>query len=96
MNAGTVATGITAVKTVADQILGVVEGLDPAVDVPAEGVEQVIDLTAQLAAAALTAWANASGQPINATTIAALMPNQTALSEPDADTTGGASAAIDG
>jgi hypothetical protein len=80
--AGAVSTDITSATTIANTILQTIEAVDPAAELPAAEAGTVIDLTADLVTAALTAYGNASGTPINATTIAALMPNPTPLSAP--------------
>lgn len=79
-----VTSDITATQAVSNTILETIEAVDPAVELPAAAVGTVIDLLAELVTAALTAYSNASGTPINATTIAALMPNPTPLSAPTA------------
>lgn len=77
-----VTSSITAVQAVGDSILAVLETADPALDVPAATAGTILDLLAELVTKALTAYSGASGTPINATTIAALMPNPAPLSEP--------------
>jgi len=79
-----VTTAITSAQAIGDTVLKTIEGIDPAVDVPAESAGTILDLTAQLVTAALTAYSAASGTPIDATTIAALLPNATPLSAPTA------------
>lgn len=82
--AATVSADITSATTIANTILQAIEAVDPAAELPAAEAGTVIDLTASLVTAALAAYSNASGTPINATTIAALMPDPTPLSEPTA------------
>lgn len=82
--AAAVSTDITSATTIANTILATIEAVDPAAELPAAEAGTVIDLTASLVTAALAAYSNASGTPINATTIAALMPDPTPLSEPTA------------
>lgn len=80
--AAAVSADITAATTVSNTILQTIEALDPAAELPAAEAGTVIDLAASLVTAALNAYSTASGTPINATTIVALMPNATPLSEP--------------
>lgn len=82
--AATVSADIASATTIANTILQAIEAVDPAAELPAAEAGTVIDLTASLVTAALAAYSNASGTPINATTIAALMPDPTPLSEPTA------------
>lgn len=82
MNAGTLATDVTAVQGVAGSILATIEAVDPAADVPAEIAGEALTLLAQLATAALNAWSNASGEPITIESVTALLPNPTPLPEP--------------
>ena len=80
--AAAVSADITAATTVGDTILQTIEALDPAAELPAAEAGTVLDLAADLVTAALNAYSTAAGTPINATTIAALMPNPTPLSAP--------------
>jgi hypothetical protein len=79
-----VTTAITSVQTIGDGILKTLETADPGVAVPAESAGVILDLASQMVTAAIAAFAAASGTPIDATTIAALMPNATPLSAPTA------------
>lgn len=67
--------GVEAATTTAGSI---VEGLDPALDVPIEAVKAA----EALAVAAVTAWSNASGTPITVASVQALLPNAAPLSPP--------------
>ena len=71
-----------AVVTVAEQGLKTVEGLDPGITVPAEIVLDILPLAEQLVASALSAWSNASGQPITVETLTLLLPDPTPLTLP--------------
>lgn len=82
--AAQISADVTAVQSVSNTILETIEAVDPAIDVPAATVGSLVNLLEDLVTAALTAYSNASGTPINATTIAALMPNATPLSAPTA------------
>lgn len=77
-----VATDVSTVQTIGNTILSTIAGLDPAVDVPAETAGTILNLAAGLATAALTALSNASGTPITAESVMALLPNATPLPEP--------------
>lgn len=83
MTAAEVATAVQEGQDVGDAILETIEGLNPAVGVPAEVAQQVIDLTSQLVQKALNAWSSASGQPITAESVQALLPNPAPLDPPD-------------
>jgi hypothetical protein len=82
VTAASVASDIQVVQGFSDAILQTISGLDPGVALPAEATEAILATAAQLVTAALTAFSNASGTPINATTIAALMPNPEPLPLP--------------
>ena len=84
MTAAQVTADIAAVESAGDAILAALEGADPAVDIPAETATAVLNLTAGLVTAAVTAWENASGTPITAESIAALMIANTPLPAPPA------------
>jgi chemotaxis protein CheY-P-specific phosphatase CheC len=82
MTAAQVAADVTAAQAIGNTILDTVSAVDPAADVPAAEAGAILNLTGQLVSAALTAWSNASGTPITAETVAALLPNATPLPEP--------------
>jgi len=84
--ATTAATAVTEVKATADSILTIISAADPGVALEAGTAQVVVDLLATLASQALTAYGAAAGVTINATTVAALMPNAAPLSAPDAPT----------
>jgi len=80
----TVATDVQTVQSVAGTVLATIEALDPGLSGAVTLTEDVITELGALVTAALNAWSNAAGQPINATTIAALFPYPTPLPEPPA------------
>ena len=82
MNAGTITTDITAVAAGANTILAALEGADPALDVPAETAGLIVTEAASLVTAAISAWSNASGTPITAESVQALLPNPNPLPLP--------------
>jgi hypothetical protein len=84
MNAGTLATDIGVVQGVAGEILTTVEAVDPSADVPAGDAGAALALVGSLVTAALTAWQNASGTPITAASLTALLPNPVPLPAPPA------------
>lgn len=84
MDLKTIVADIQAAQKIGDQIIVQVETYVPSVAAEAALGGVVLDLTAQMVAAALNAWSNASGQEITPEAIAALMPNTTPLSAPDA------------
>ena len=53
-----------------------------AVEVPAELAGPILAEVGNLVAAALTAWSNASGAPITAESVMALLPDPTPLDQP--------------
>ena len=73
-----------AVVTVAQEGLKTVEELAPGMDVPAEIAGAILPLVEQLVSNALTAWSNASGQPITVETVTLLLPDPTPLTLPPA------------
>lgn len=83
MTSSDVSTAVSEVQAVGDTILTTLQAVDPGVAIPAATAEVILDLIAELAAKALTAWSNASGTPITVESIQALLPNQTPLSAPD-------------
>jgi hypothetical protein len=83
MTAGDVSQGITEVQQTGDLILAAIEGLDPAAEVDAELAGKVLDMSADLAIKAITAWSAASSTPITADSIMALLPNATPLTPPN-------------
>lgn len=66
------------------QGLTTVAELDPAADLPIAAAEAVLPLLEQLVNSALTAWSNASGEPITVESVQALLPNPTPLTPPAA------------
>lgn len=82
MTAAQVATDVNAVQSIGNSILTTVAGVDPAADVPVAEAGAILNLTAGLVTAALTALSNASGTPITAETVMALLPNAVPLPEP--------------
>jgi proteasome assembly chaperone (PAC2) family protein len=79
-----VTTAIASVQTIGDSIIKELEAVDPSSVVPAGTAGLILDLSAQMVTAAITAFAAASGTTIDAASIAALMPNATPLSAPTA------------
>jgi hypothetical protein len=75
---------MNAVVAIAEQGLKTAEGLDPAIALPDEIAQAVLPIVEQLVASALTAWGNASGQPITVANVQALLPSATPLSPPSA------------
>lgn len=84
MTAQDVSTTITEVQATADTILTVIGNTAPAVAGEAALSEEVLNLIAELASKALAAWSASSGIAITPESVAALMPNTTPLSSPDA------------
>lgn len=83
-NVSTAATtsAITEIQTIADTILETVQAVDPAVADVTSASQSVIDLLAELAAKALTAWSDAAGVPITQESVMALLPDATPLPPP--------------
>ena len=84
MQAGQLANDVKAVQGVSDAILKQIEELDPAAAVPAAAADLAVTTLGDLVTKALTAWSNASGIPITGASVAALAPNATPLTAPDA------------
>ena len=80
----TIAADVTAVQGVAQTILSTIEAVDPEVGVPVEVAANLVTLIGGLVTAALTALQNASGEPITAATLEALLPNPDPLPPPTA------------
>ena len=83
MDSGTVVSVVTDVQAVGDAILLEVESLIPGAAIPAAAAQKILDLLAELASKAITAWGTASGTPITVETITALLPNPTPLTAPN-------------
>ena len=73
-----VSTTISEIELIAKEILGTVTALDPAITVPVT----VAEALAELVAKALSAWSAASGTPITADSVLALLPDPTPLTPP--------------
>ena len=73
---------LQAAGTIVAQGVTTLEALDPAVVPEADVAKVMFSVTSQLLTAALTAWSNASGQPITVATVSAFLPNPTPLSAP--------------
>ena len=84
MTAGQLATGAAEVQGLAGTVLTTIEAADPAAQLPAAEAGAVVALLAQMVAAAANAWSVASGTPITAASITALLPDSTPLPEPPA------------
>ena len=84
MDTGTVTTVVNEIKTTADTILATIESFVPGVAGEAAIAQGIVDLAGVMVGKALAAWSTASGQPITAETIAALLPNATPLTPPTA------------
>jgi hypothetical protein len=82
MSVATVQAAVNDVRAASATVLAILEGLDPALDVPAEAAGGVVTELTGLVTAALTALQNASGEAVTPDTIAALMPNPTPLTPP--------------
>lgn len=75
---------LEAVGGVVTQGVATLEALDPAVAPEAEVAKLAFNIASDLVSKALTAWSNASGQPITVETVTALLPNSTPLTAPTA------------
>jgi len=82
MNTGTVVSTVTEISLISDTVLKTISQIDPGIAPEAAVVDGVVSLLSELASKAITAFSAASGVPINADTIAALMPNSTPLTAP--------------
>lgn len=82
LDIGSVETAVQEVQAVGDEILEVLEGVDPALALPSELAEKILNLSGTMLTKALAAFQGASGTPITADSIAALMPNSTPLDKP--------------
>ena len=82
ITAGQVATAVTEVQTVGDSILKEIEVYAPGDAVPAGTAGLILDLASQLASKALAAWSAASGTPITAESVLALLPDQVPVAPP--------------
>lgn len=84
MDSTTVVAVVTDVQTIGDEILETLSTFAPGVAVPAEAAQVILDLIAKFASKAISAYSAASGTPITAETLTALLPNISPLSAPTA------------
>jgi hypothetical protein len=70
------------VVALAEQGLGIAAKLDPAADIPLASIGAIVPVVESLAEAAINGWSQATGTPITAASIAALLPNPTPLTPP--------------
>lgn len=84
MNATTVTTTIAEAQAIGDEILTTIATVVPGTAVPDALAQKLLDLVSKYAQLAITSYSAASGLPINPTTVAALMPNQTPVVAPPA------------
>lgn len=82
MTSTEVQTTISEVQAISDSILKTIEATDPGVALPAGTAQAIVDLFAELANKALTAWSASAGTPITVETLQALLPNPTPLDAP--------------
>lgn len=82
VTAGQVSTAITEAQAIGDSILKEIEVYAPGDAVPAGAAGLILDLASQLASKALAAWSAASGTPITAESVLALLPDQTPVAPP--------------
>lgn len=78
---------LQSIETVVEQGLATADAFakgDPQIDAPVELAEAILPIVGDLVNKALTAWSNASGQPITIETVQALLPNATPLTSPPA------------
>lgn len=83
MDTSTVITAVQETQAIGDTILATLSAVDPAVALPDAAAQQILDLVAQMATKALTAWSASSGVAITAESVTALLPNPTPLTAPD-------------
>lgn len=84
MDSTTVVSVVTDVQVIGDAILEEAGAIVPGAAIPAAAAQKILDLLSQLASKAIVAWGAASSMPITAETIAALLPDPTPLTAPDA------------
>jgi len=74
---------VTEIQGIADTILATIGAVAPGVALETTAAAGLVDLFSTLATKALAAYSEASGMPINTSTVADLLPNQTPLTSPD-------------
>jgi len=84
MTSTEITSAVTEGQAIGDSILEAIGALAPGVAVPAAFAETILNLLAKYVSKAVIAYSGASGTPITADSIAALLPNQTPLTPPDA------------
>jgi hypothetical protein len=84
VTAGQVVSVVQETQAVADTILATIQGVDPGAALESGTLEVVIDATATMAAKAIQAWSQASGEPITAASVMELLPDAAPLDQPDA------------
>jgi hypothetical protein len=75
-----VTSTVNEIQAAGDLILQEIQALDPAVSVPANITELLLDLASK----AVAAWSSASATPVTIENLQTLLPNQTPLSPPTA------------
>ncbi len=73
---------VSKIQEISGEILGTISAVDPAIAPEAEAAAGLVSLFGALASKALSAWSDASGTPITAESVQALLPNAAPLSAP--------------
>jgi len=76
---------VTEIQGIADTILSTIGSVAPGVALETTAATGLVDLFSTLATKALAAYSEASGTPINTSTVADLLPNPTPLTPPNPD-----------
>ena len=74
---------VTEIQGIADTILSTIGAVAPGVALETTAAAGLVDLFSTLATKALAAYSEASGTPINTSTVAGLLPNPTPLTPPN-------------
>ena len=82
MDITTVQNVATQIQNDADLVLETIKGVDPALALPIDAAEGIVNVFGGLISKALAGWSAASGIPITQASVLALLPDNTPLDTP--------------
>lgn len=82
MDTSTVSNIATEIQNDANLVLETIEGVDPALALPVDAAETIVNVFGGLINKALAGWSAASGIPITQASVLALLPDNTPLVAP--------------
>jgi hypothetical protein len=82
LDTSTVSNIATQIQNDADLVLETIKGVDPALTLPVDAAESIVNVFGGLINKALAGWSAASGIPITQASVLALLPDNTPLDAP--------------